>query len=100
MWIMFALLGALIGGVAARYRGFNEVGGVIIGAILGVLSPLMFLASNGKKRCAQCAEWIETKAKVCPHCGTPVAGKKEAKAAVNASRSEPPSFSKPPPFPK
>ena len=64
----WVLLGALVGGTAANYRGFGNFSGVVIGAILGPFSVLMFLASNGKKHCPQCAEWIPKKASVCPHC--------------------------------
>ena len=68
VWLAWMLLGALVGGTAAHYRGFSNAGGVVIGAFLGIASPLMFFASSGKRRCPQCAEWIQKKAKVCPHC--------------------------------
>lgn len=68
--ILFAWgLGALIGISAAQRRGFSIVAGVIGGILLGpILAPLMFLVSGNKMKCPHCAEWIEKKAKVCPHC--------------------------------
>lgn len=66
LWILF---GGLIGIVAASDKGYSTVGGFIGGALLGPLAILMFLCSSGKKRCPFCAEWIQEKAKLCPHCG-------------------------------
>jgi hypothetical protein len=66
LWI---IVGVVIGLAAAGNKGFSIIGGIIGGAMLGPLAILMFLCSNGKKRCPFCAEWIQEKAKLCPHCG-------------------------------
>ncbi|TAM56779.1 MAG: hypothetical protein EPN53_00955 [Acidobacteria bacterium] len=74
MWILWALLGALIGAAAAQRKGFSTLGGVIGGALLGPFAVLLFLVdgivSKSEKRvkCPHCAEWIRPEAKVCPHC--------------------------------
>jgi hypothetical protein len=67
--ILWMLCGCLIGIAAAKDKGYSTVGGFIGGALLGPLAFLMFLCSSGKKRCPFCAEWIQEKAKLCPHCG-------------------------------
>lgn len=74
--IFWALFGALVGVSAAHHKGFSVAGGIIGGILLGVLSPLMFFASGHRKRCPQCAEWIERKAKLCPHCRADLVGAK------------------------
>ena len=66
--ILWLFLGALIGGTAAHYRGFSNLSGIVIGALLGPASVLMFLASSGRRKCSQCQEWIQKKAKICPFC--------------------------------
>jgi hypothetical protein len=69
-WLLF---GALIGYAAASKRGWSPVGGIIGGALLGILSPLLFLVSgvtrsDQSKECPQCAESVKMKAKVCRFC--------------------------------
>jgi predicted RNA-binding Zn-ribbon protein involved in translation (DUF1610 family) len=72
--IYWLVVGALIGALAAQRRGFSVIGGLLGGAILGFLSPLMFfvdgIVSSSEKqvKCAHCAEWIKREAKVCKHC--------------------------------
>ncbi len=66
--IFWALFGALIGVAAAQRRGFSTAGGIIGGLLLGPLAILMFFASGHRKKCPQCAEWVQKKAKLCPHC--------------------------------
>ena len=68
-----ALFGALVGVSAAQRRGFSVVGGLIGGLLLGILSPLMYLVSSERKKCASCCEWIQKEAKVCPKCQREVA---------------------------
>lgn len=68
-----AVFGALIGYVAAEKRGWSPVAGVLGGALLGILSPLMFFASGVSKNdrskvCPQCAERVKAEAKVCRFC--------------------------------
>lgn len=69
MGALWIIVGVVIGMLAAGNRGFSIIGGLIGGALLGPLAVLMFLCSSGKKRCPFCAEWIQEKAKLCPHCG-------------------------------
>ena len=69
MYLLFwGLFGSVIGISAARCKGFSIAGGIIGGFLLGPLAFLMFLCSDGKKRCNFCNEWIEKKAKICPFC--------------------------------
>jgi hypothetical protein len=70
-WVLF---GAIVGHTAATRRGFSPAAGLMGGVLLGCCSPLMFLVSGGKKRCAYCAEWIEKNAAVCRFCGRCVHG--------------------------
>lgn len=44
--LYWALLGLVIGILAARQRGFNMVGGAIGGALLGPLALLLFFVSG------------------------------------------------------
>jgi hypothetical protein len=71
-FIFWALFGALIGVAAAQRRGFGTAGGVIGGLLLGPLAYLMFFASGNRRKCPQCAEWMQKKAKICPHCKSAV----------------------------
>lgn len=74
MIIFWVLFGALIGVSAAQRRGFGVAGGIIGGMLLGPLAFLMFFASGNRRRCPQCAEWMQRAAKLCPHCKSEVAG--------------------------
>jgi len=69
-WLLF---GALIGVAAANRRGFGTASGVIGGLLLGPLAVLMFFASSGRKKCPKCAEWVQKKAVLCPHCRSEIA---------------------------
>lgn len=74
MFLIWALIGALIGTVAAQKKGFSIVGGVLGGLLLGPLAFLMFFISGisnddtNRKKCPHCAEWIKGEATVCKHC--------------------------------
>jgi predicted amidophosphoribosyltransferase len=71
----WALIGALIGLVAALKKGFNAAGGILGGALLGPLAFLMFFitgissADANRRKCPYCAEWVKNEAVVCKHCG-------------------------------
>ena len=88
--LFFPAIGAMVGLNAARKRGFSVAGGVIGGIFLGILSPLLYLAQGTRKRCANCAEWIEPAALVCPHCRQPVdAAQAAAPAPARAVQQQP-----------
>lgn len=76
--IFWTGLGALIGIAAAQRRGFNMLGAVIGGALLGPFAFLLFLVSGvtrsdmQRRKCPHCAEWIKGEAMVCKHCGRDV----------------------------
>jgi hypothetical protein len=88
MLLAWVLFGALIGVAAANSRGFSVAGGIVAGLLLGPLAFLMFFASGGRKRCIQCAEWVQRQAKICPHCKSavppdePLSGKWRAAIAL------------------
>lgn len=68
IWVVCALAAAVIGS-----RKGEPVSGFIFGAILGPLGVLFALGSSGnRKPCPACREKIHKKAKVCPHCRTPL----------------------------
>ena len=46
--IFWLLFGAVIGLWAANKRGFNMAVGAIVGALLGILSPLLFLVTTAR----------------------------------------------------
>ena len=76
MFFAWVLFGAVVGVLAAIVRGFSPIVGVVAGAFLGLLSPLLFgvtgVATRGDlatKRCSECAETVKKEAKVCKHCG-------------------------------
>ena len=48
--IGFMLFGALIGYVAAKSRRYDVAIGLIGGALLGILSPIMFAFGSGKRK--------------------------------------------------
>lgn len=71
--LLWPLLGALIGASAANARGFSVAGGVIGGALLGIASPLLYMVSENRVKCAACCEWISKEAKICHKCRSEVA---------------------------
>lgn len=79
MFIVWALIGALIGVVASQKKGFSLAGGILGGLLLGPLAVLMFFisgisaADSNRKKCPHCAEWIKGEAVVCKHCHREVA---------------------------
>ena len=71
-WLLF---GAIVGYVASTKKGFSPAAGLIGGALLGILSPVMFAMSttglgDNRKKCPACAEWVLLEAKICKHCRT------------------------------
>lgn len=67
--ILGTCFGMIIGIKAANVRGFSSLAGAIVGALLGPLALLLFLCGKGTRhRCPYCAEWIQKRAHVCPHC--------------------------------
>ena len=71
VWIVCALLGAIIGS-----RKGEAGSGFLIGLVFGPLGVLFALLSSGnRKPCPHCKEPIQKKAEICPHCRTPLAAK-------------------------
>lgn len=73
MFLVWALIGALLGVAASQKRGFSMAGGIIGGLLLGPLAFLLFFVSgvtkdDQQKKCRFCAEFIKADAKVCKHC--------------------------------
>lgn len=87
--ISWALLGALIGMHAAERRGFNLGAGFLAGLLLGPFAAAMYLVDSSRVRCPQCAEWIEMRARICPHCRTDVPQHTITPAAPAASARQP-----------
>jgi hypothetical protein len=74
MFLVWALLGALIGIAAAQKKGFSVAVGFLAGLLLGPLAFLIFFVSgitkdDRRKKCPHCAEFIRFEASVCKHCG-------------------------------
>lgn len=71
MLIAWVLIGGAVGLAAAQRGGYSSVKGVVVGALLGPLSILMF-AIGGEKRtfrlCPMCRELVKMDAKRCKHC--------------------------------
>lgn len=77
MFLIWALIGAFMGFVAAQKKGFSVAGGILGGLLLGPLAFLLFFVSgitkdDQAKKCPHCAEFIKADAKVCKHCGRDV----------------------------
>jgi len=68
MLLGWLILGAVVGGIAANTRGFSSASGIICGALLGLFSPLLFLATGRLRPCPSCAERIRPEAAVCRFC--------------------------------
>lgn len=64
-WLLF---GMLIGAHAATKRGFSVITGLLVGMLLGLFAPLMYLAAPHGRKCPYCAEWVKKEASVCRHC--------------------------------
>jgi len=73
-FLLWALVGALLGVAAAQRNGFSAAGGILGGLLLGPLSILMFMLNGvgggnaGRRKCPHCAQWIKSDAVVCTHC--------------------------------
>lgn len=84
-WLMF---GAIVGILASLKRGFSPVLGLLLGAFLGILAPLLFAVSGITSRgdlsfkvCPHCAERIKPAANVCKHCGRSLTAQPEGPQA-------------------
>jgi len=80
MFLAWALLGGAIGALAGFKRGFSPVVGLVAGAVLGILAPVLFGVSGlvrrgdlSTRKCPHCAEFVKPEAKICKHCHQPLA---------------------------
>jgi hypothetical protein len=81
MFLAWVLFGAMVGALAGTTRGFSPIVGIAAGAFLGILSPLLFVASGlatrrdlASRQCGHGAERIKAETRVCKHCGRQVLG--------------------------
>lgn len=89
-FLFWPLLGIVIGLAAAQRRGFPLWQGVIGGALLGILSPIMFFLSDpSTKRCHFCLSSMPRAASVCARC----AREQPANAEATGPATGPSSFS-------
>lgn len=77
MFLIWMLIGALIGVAAAQKKGFSIAAGILGGLLLGPLAFLMFLVSGVSKgdtnrKCPHCAEFVKAEATICKHCRQPL----------------------------
>lgn len=77
MLIGYLIIGALIGAMCASQVKQNIFAGIIIGMFFGPFAFLILLFGLNLKKCPNCREKIEKKAKVCKHCKTRFVRKKE-----------------------
>ena len=87
----WAVIGAIVGYVAAERRGFSPAVGVLGGLLLGLLSPLMFLCNSAAGspacvKCPYCAEWVKGEALICRFCQRPLRPARPAPAAPRQVR--------------
>ncbi len=72
--LLWAGLGALVGGIAAHRRGFSLVTGIIAGLVLGPLAVVLFFVPVWgsepvrAQACPYCAGRVASNARVCHHC--------------------------------
>ncbi len=65
LWLIFAVIGALIG----RSKG-RVLAGFLWGLFLGPLGWLIVaLAKGNRKQCPSCRSWVDGQASACPKCG-------------------------------
>jgi hypothetical protein len=66
--ITWLFLGPMVGAAAAQQRGMNMATCILGGFLIGPFSLYLFMVDGSRERCPACAEWIQKKAKLCPHC--------------------------------
>jgi len=65
---IFAIIGGIIGGI----RGM-PLPGILLGFFLGPIGVIIIIvmvatSKKGKKKCPDCANWVNDDAKICSHC--------------------------------
>ena len=73
-FLLWSVVGAAMGFVAARRHGFSRTRGVVGGLLLGPLAVVLFFAARPvvhdmrRRKCPYCADWVEVNARVCTYC--------------------------------
>ena len=72
--LLWSVLGAAIGHVAARRRGFSPAKGLVVGFLLGGLAFVLFLVPGTvvpdvqQRECPYCAHRVTADARICTNC--------------------------------
>lgn len=83
--LLWSVLGAAIGHMAARRRGFSLAKGVTVGFLLGGLAMLLFFVPGTVvpdaqlRECPYCDDRIEADVRICTSCGALLVGASESR---------------------
>lgn len=67
--ILWLVIGATLGAIAAEQNGSGKLGAAAVGALLGPLALFLFLIkNNNRERCPKCRAWTPIEAEVCSSC--------------------------------
>ncbi len=83
--LLWSVLGAAIGHVAARSRGFSLAKGVVVGFLLGGLAVVLFFVPGTvvpdvqRRECPYCADRVKADVRICTSCGALLVGALESR---------------------